>query len=549
MGSKKTAIIYCRTSTKGQRDADTIEAQVSFCRALVEREGFQLVPYGPKHDGWVKDNGISGTLLEGRSFEALIDDLQNGRVRFDYLVCYSMSRLARQDKTSKDMHKLVRSAEDKARISAVLIGSGVKVYDKDGPQDPASVLTEIKSVLSGQERTDFVERTTRGKARVIGNGAWATGGRVPYGYERVFANGKNRNENTTLAPHPIDGPRVKKLLAKWFVEGGKTYAARKAEEAGWPTPRANATWDKKPRERTYWYASTIQQLLNNIGAYLGEKTLSIYGETKTVTYPPLFTLKEYAAIMRRQKETSLPHRTTLLGSGFVRCGVCQRNVHGSRSSTAEHFHITCRKRCTRMREDEFSRALWELVVCRLLQLAEQQRTIGNKAANAAQISEAKEKLKAVQGKIDRVVALYAEGEIDKAALTKTNETLKAEKTAIQVEIDRLVRERDAKATKVISEESVHANVQSVLRRLKAGRLNLDERRRALSDLLQGERVVLVRKGGKKGTPVISMPAFGQLPSVTVRLDQDITQQIKGVSRQAIDAIYRVEDVVEDVAMG
>lgn len=531
--SPKTAVVYCRTSTKGQRDAETIKAQVTRCRQFVEQHRVKLLPYGSKRDGWLKDDGISGSLLEGRAFAQLIDDLEHGRVQFDYLIVSNMSRLARPDKSSNDKAKRIKSQIDAARIFAVLGAYGVKIIDGEGINDPTSLVTEIKRSVSGDEYKGMRERTCAGKARVLDNGAWATGGRVPFGYKRVYINGRNKKSGTTLAACEVDGPRAKQLLAEWYVAGGAAHAARMAERAGWTAPRGGKSW----------YPSTIQQILKNLGAYLGEKTLTIDGQRFVVKYPPLFDLKTYAAIARRLRERTLPRRTTLLGTGFVDCGVCGGHIHGWRSSTRRYFHIACRGRCTRMREDVFAAKLWELVVARLIQIAEQERRIGNKDGYGPQIDAAKDKLKAVQERIERLVEAFAEGSVDKTALTKVHERLKVEKLAIQAEVDRLVREREVKAQKVIGEETMHGRVQAVLRRLRAERVSLDDKRKILADLLQGQRVILAKHANHA---TITLPAFGPLVASKVRLDREITAQVHGISRDGLEIIY---DAVEGTTFG
>src|SRR5258708_33580658 len=111
-----TGIVYCRTSTGRQRDHETIGAQITECKRIVERYGIRLLRYGLKKDGWLIDDGVSGSLLKGRTFSSLIDDLEARRVKPDYLIVFSLERVGRPDKSSRDMNKLVTSATDNARI-------------------------------------------------------------------------------------------------------------------------------------------------------------------------------------------------------------------------------------------------------------------------------------------------------------------------------------------------------------------------------------------------------------------------------------------------
>lgn len=532
---EKTAIVYCRTSTKGQKDAATIDVQVDHGRKIVKDHAVTVLPYGPRGDGWLLDDGVSGSLLDGREFAQLIDDLQHGRLHPvpDYLITYSMSRLARHDKTSKDMAKLVKSATDKARIMAVLNGAGVRILDQDGVNDPASVLTEIKETLSAEEYRAIRKRTMDGKARVLKEGAWATGGRVPYGYKRVFRNGKDKKDGTTLAPCEVDGPRFIALMRE-YVEGGAAHAARYAMLQGWLSPRGSKTW----------YPSTVQQLLRNISAYRGSTTLSIDGQTFEVTFPALIDFELYAAIKRRMKEYTKTKRTTLLATGYCDCGECGGHVHGTRSSTREHFFVSCRARCLRLREDNFAGALWMACIVRLVQIRahEKKSTKGGANAYKAELAEAKAKLNVVQEQIDRLVGLYAEAKMDRQALDTNSARLRDQKAVMQAEVGRLEAMKAEHEKQRANRETVEARVEKIITDLMRNEPGLERRRQILADVLQGGRAIVLPKVAEKKLPLvekggryaeITLPPFGSLPPLTISTARYIHEQTDAVLSEDI----------------
>jgi hypothetical protein len=144
-----------------------------------------------------------------------------------------------------DMAKLVQSAENNARINAVLIGAGVTVLDEEGENDPATTIYDLKTAISG-EYNDIRRRTIAGKARLASDGAWSKGGpRPPYGYKQQFKNGRDRKQGFVLVPHEEEARNLRQIY-RWYVEtgltrdgrekGGLTYAARKADEAAFPSP-------------------------------------------------------------------------------------------------------------------------------------------------------------------------------------------------------------------------------------------------------------------------------------------------------------------------
>ena len=489
---------------------------------MKERHGVQLLAYGPNKDGWVKDDGVSGSLLEGRAFSKLISDLEAGKIRFDYLITYSMSRLARHDKTSKDMSKLVKSATDKARIMAVLNGAGVEVLDGDGINDPASVITEIKETLSGEEYRMIRRRTLDGKRRVLGEGRWAVGGRPPYGYKPVPGDG--RDKRATLVPCEVDGPRFLQLM-RWFCEGGLKFATRKAQAQGWPAPRGGATW----------HAPSVQHMVNHLEPYLGEFTVTVDGQPFTLKYPPLLDSRTYAAIVRRRNETTISKRTAVLSTGFLDCA-CGVHMNGHRASPKGRFHISCRNRCGAIADDMFAPQLWTMVVLRLLQI--QAHGLKPKKNEAGELDAAKQALAKVQEKLTRLVKLYTDGNIDDAAYTETNDALRGEKLAAQREIDRLAHVHLEAKQKLEGHSGLKDKATETLNqiRLMKNQDNLEVQRRILSDLLQGERVTLTWHGatskrvkGKRQKrdaryATLTLPAFGDLPPITMRADRDVTRQ-------------------------
>ena len=109
-----------------------IDAQIERCKRLIERHGLTLLPYGPKQDGWVLDDGTTGTLLDARQFRPLLDDIRAGRLQVDCLVVFSLSRINRVDKVSKDQEKVRLSHIAAAEIKSALITGKVKVIDEEG---------------------------------------------------------------------------------------------------------------------------------------------------------------------------------------------------------------------------------------------------------------------------------------------------------------------------------------------------------------------------------------------------------------------------------
>ncbi len=258
--------------------------------------------YGPRKDGWLIDDGVSGSLLQGREFGKFIDDLEAGRSNRTTSsssrsrgLAVSTSRAA----TCRSSCGATRTTPASRRSSY----SGVKVLDEEGVNDPATVTYDIKTTLAIEEYKLIRQRTMAGKARCFAEGKFAKGGKPPYGYKQVPFNGIDRKQGWTLAPHPDDSKSLARGF-KWFIDGGATHAAKEATKAKIPTPMASKT-NRKNRAAdwtpTRWSPVSVQHIVRNVHAYLGETTYVFDGEPRTIKYPPLISLTTFAAVKNVRK--------------------------------------------------------------------------------------------------------------------------------------------------------------------------------------------------------------------------------------------------------
>ncbi len=518
-----TCIAYCRVSTAQQKANETIGAQVERCRTLIERYGLTPLAYGPKGDGWVLDEGVSGTLLDGRHFATLLDDLESGAAKPDFLVVYSLSRINRVDRVSRKADKVKASHAAAARTQAALIISGTKVLDEEGPIDPGSMNFGLKALMASEEFKLIRERTMDGKSRRFREGRFAKGGHPPYGYVQVFANGVDRKSGFSLEPHPENAHRLRQLFA-WYVEGGYTYAARKATEAEFLTPMAS-TENRKNKaadwSRTRWSSVTVMHIVRNAASYLGEQTQKFGGKRYTIKYEPLIDYDLYAAIQRQTKSRTLKHRAKMLTTGYVDC-VCGQHIQ-ARNTHDRHFS-RCPAKCGSIRQEYMETYVWALAVSRLVQIQEHEgSTPKNEEAFAQVIGHARGRVAAIQAELDATLRLHLKGKLDEQTWERQNDALLRERADAEAEMHKATREREAHLQKRANEETVEARIRTILDELVHGAPTLERKREILADILQGGRVVASWKKGLK----LTIPGFGALPPVTVRTDQDIWDQLLG----------------------
>lgn len=496
-----SAYVYLRTSTIGQKESETIKAQEERCRILVQRHGVNVLQI-------IRDDGVSGSLLEGRAFAAFIDDLQRKKIKPDYLIVYSLSRISRLDKSSNDMQKLVQSATDNAKIKAVLLGSGCKVIDEDGINDPSSVMFDLKTTLAAEEYKLIRGRTMAGKARRLAEGKPARGGKPPYGYRAVVRNGKDRKDGWMWVPSE-EAANLRKIL-EWFADHGPTEAARRATAANIPTPM-HAT-DKRKNKAKDWYPTrwspvSVQHIARNVRAYLGEKTEVFDDKPFTLKYEPIIGHDLYQRVELRKKTGTLKRRATMLSTGFVLCA-CGAHIHQHRSH--EKHHTQCAEKCGAMPETIFSEALWNAVTRRLV-LIKAAEHVENKKIDpySEKIAVARTEVVKVNEQISRLLDSYLSG-LDKEIWRKRNEELSDAKVRLTAEVERLERMRDEHARQQEAEETLEAKIDAVLREIVWKEPTLDEKRKILGDLLQGAKVRLTF--GKRDEPsTLTFPPFGSLP--------------------------------------
>ncbi len=399
---QKSCIIYCRTSTAAQKEADTIKAQLEVCSRIASQNNLKILPYGPGA-GWLEDNGVRGSLLDGRVFSTFLDDLEGGIVHPDYIVIYSLSRIARIDRSSKRLDRLKASHAAAARIQAVLIGCGVQTWDQDGPLDAGSLMWGVKILLASEEYKEIRRRTMDGKARRLKEGSFSKGGKPPFGYKQVG----DHKSGFKLEPDPVDAPNLCKLF-NWYLAGGFHFAADRATEEKIQNPMS-ANVNRKNRAHGWtpsrWNHGSVKHIVRNVECYLGSTEYSGH----QLKFDPLIDIELCARVQAKSKERSLKHPTTFLSTGFADC-VCKRHIHQNNSH--DRYFTACRGGCGSMPSPKFEVYLWTAVVCRLAQIKEYEGITYTSKSFEVVINRAKAHIETINGEISTLLDLHLRGGLD-----------------------------------------------------------------------------------------------------------------------------------------
>lgn len=477
-----TCVSYVRTSTVGQRDAMTIKAQRTTVERLQGQYGAERLAYGPRRDGRLEDDGRSGRLLAGREFAKFVDDVEAGRVKPDYLIVPSTSRLSREDTFSDDKAVQVQSAIDAARINSILRVHGVKVIDTKG----VHLDLRQEALEDSHERDKIRERTMSGKAEKFSDGKRATGGHAPYGYKLEREDRDNRRSGLVQVRDPDNAPRLDQLIA-WFIKGGYTHAAGQATKAEFPLPKSRKIGD--------WNAVTVRHIIKHVrdGVYSGKQSLEFNGTSHTLKYPALVDAQTRAAVVRAMQELTLTRDEVFLSTGFAdcRCGahVFERNTHG-------HHHAWCRNKCGGVPEPLFTATLWKAAVARLVQIAEHTGT--DRAINTfdVRLRAATEKAVDIEARIGRLWDAKEAGDIPVAVWAQRKGPLNDALAMAKADVSRIEGERAEDERKRAGEQSLEARVGALLEDLVRRPPSLDSKqdtermRKALGELLAGGRVIV-----------------------------------------------------------
>lgn len=235
---------YLRVSTEDQADSGLgILAQRTRCRAMAEVKGWpRPIDY--------KDEGVSGTkdVSKRKGLRQLLEDIRAGNI--DAVIILSLDRLGRKTRLVLDLVEELTGA-------GVSLISCKESLDTGTPQGQF-VLTMF-AALAQLERDITVQRTTDALAE-RGKIDGEKGGRIPYGYRRVF---EIREEKRVSTGVEIDEEKAK-VVRRIFAMDRRGLSLREIAD------RLNRDHVSGPRGGR-WFASSINAVLQNAPAYRGGK--------------------------------------------------------------------------------------------------------------------------------------------------------------------------------------------------------------------------------------------------------------------------------------
>jgi site-specific DNA recombinase len=468
--TNKQAVIYCRVSTDEQAKGYSLETQIAACgkyakdhdldiaggryfdkeaKTLVDEPNKNTVPFRCFADDYTGESLDRPDLDRLRAFI--------GRTAVDVMIVYDLDRLAR-----KSVYQMLLEEE--------LSGYGVVVEYVNGQyadSDEGRLQKQIKSSIAEYEKAKILERAKRGKRGKAQGGFVVLGGRTPYGY------------TLKAEPHKAwliineEEKKIVLLIFEWYLYGDGQTGPRSMQAVALelsrldiPTRGDTDEQFAKTSGHGVWSSAMVRHILTN-ETYTG---VWHYGKTKVVKenakdrkqsdrsgqkrgqskqvarardewiavqVPPIISRALFEAADRRLKHNREQakrnaKRDYLLGRR-LKCLKCGRSMRGK--TRRDNQYYLCKgyeerpvRACDQplFRADEMEETVWRWlkdIMQHPDQLAEglQAEKAEAEHANRAitdRLALVNAKIAENQGKLDKLLDLYLDGQFDKEVLTE-----------------------------------------------------------------------------------------------------------------------------------
>ena len=417
MNKKVVVAIYIRVSTQDQaREGYSIGEQES-----------RLMKYADAHGWKVKrvysDPGFSGGNLNRPGIQELIRDVKDHKI--EKVIVYKLDRLSR---SQKDILYMI---DDVFNANGVDFVSMTENFDTGTPMGKAMI--GIMAVFAQLEREQIKERMGIGKEGRAKSGLFHGSTKVPIGY---------RYKDGILIVDPYESVIVKRIFSE-FVSGKSVYSIA----ADLKNDGAMSSYGVITR-------NTIQTMLKN-ETYLGvikHNEKRFQGKHEAIIDQDTFDQAKRRMDASRAKAKGYNYnRLTSPFTGLCYCQHCNQKMRlfsapPRKSDGVRHRYISCDPKyrkpgCTTKakRLDQFD----QLIMGQIQQLKldpdylSECRSASGAVDNQPEIDAFEEKIKENRLKINRLMDLYALGDIDLDIVGEKIQTLNAEIAFAQNSIENL----------------------------------------------------------------------------------------------------------------
>lgn len=392
---------YARVSTENQIENYSIDEQVERIQAFCKAKGWTLL------DTFI-DRGFSGGNTDRPSLSQLLESVR--RHEADAVVVYKLDRLSR---SQKDTLTLIEDEFLSNKTDFISINEN---FDTSTPFGRAMI--GILSVFAQLEKDQITERFTMGRIGRSKAGYYHGGPTPPTGYHYI---------NGELQIDPIGERQVHQVFDMYTsgVTINSIMKRMKTEYGG------------------NWSATKVADILRN-SVYIGK--VKFAGQEYDGVHQPIIDKEQYFSVQRmlekRPAPIRQPFRASNLLTGLIFCARCGARYSGN------HGYYKCYSRAKSslrfVKDPDCHNDNWKIekldahVIQIIKKICEDKAQIKNyKHGPSIEEKElaAKKKFANIDNQIEKLIELYQISAIPIDALTKKVKALRAEKAALEAQLE------------------------------------------------------------------------------------------------------------------
>ena len=328
-------VIYVRVSSKNQDVENSSDAQISECKAYIEKMGWELV-------GIYVDKALSGRNDKRPLHSLMIHDGTRADREFDKVVVWKMDRYARD--------------ENHATLTkAMLRKNGVEVISVTEPIGEgkfARVFETLLDLLAEIQSEGIAENVKRGTRHLAAQGYYL-GAKAPYGY-RIEKVKVDDREHQKLELDPETWQIARDIFDSALAGNSLSHIGRDLYAKGIPSPEGNPRWPSTTLSgmlHNLQYTGTIVWSMNTEdeeGAiYCPDAHLSIISRRDFDEIQKLLAARHYKPKDSEAGEAGNNPRelgSRYLLSGIITCQLCGAKVYPKPANSGKDAYYTCKQR-------------------------------------------------------------------------------------------------------------------------------------------------------------------------------------------------------------
>ena len=292
------------------------------------------------------DNGASGRTFERPAFQAMLEDIEDGKI--DCVVVKDLSRLGRN---TIDTGYYIEKYFPLHGVRFIAVNDQ---FDSEHSDNTGShLIMPLKNMINEAYAAD-ISRKVRSQQRQAMRDGEFVGSRPPYGYRKDPENCHRLLVNEDTAP-------IVRQIFQWAAEGVPlNVIVKRLNEAGIPTPgrylaSVGLITDQRLMGSGHWQSWTVGKMLAD-EVYTGDM---VQGRTTTVghrqvptppedwivvrgTHEPLVSRELFERVQTVRKRAAptaakVPYTENIL-RGRIFCGLCGKSLHRQRSHGRNYFY-------------------------------------------------------------------------------------------------------------------------------------------------------------------------------------------------------------------